>query len=547
MLRFLVMFPNMTKEVFTPSWVGIEHGRIASVEEASDVDSNSEPLLYMFPGLVDAHIHIESSMLSPSRFAEIAVKHGTVATVSDPHEIANVLGKEGIQYMLDEAASVPLKIYYTVPSCVPATDFEVSGAKINSNDVADILRNPHMVALGEMMNFPGVIFDDQEVHKKIMASSKIGKPVDGHAPGLTGKQLEKYVDSGISTDHEAVDIHEAREKIRLGMKILIREGSAAKNFDALRALITESNGQVMLCSDDLHPDDLLDGHIDKLIRRGLENGHSIFDLIRAASANPITHYKLNVGQLKIGDPADFILVDSVDNFKIVSTWIEGNPVYENGKTSFMVKSEITPNTFIKNHFDQSDFALLGEKGRYRIIEAMDGSLLTNEVQMTLESMDGILQADISNDILKIAVVNRYFETKPAIGWIKNFGISSGALASSVAHDSHNIIVVGCSDYEIAKAVNELITSKGGICVVSGDDCYTLPLPVAGIMSNQKGEDVARAYEQLTKLAKDLGSKLNAPFMTLSFMALLVIPSLKIGDQGLFDVNEFKFVSAFVDK
>ena len=540
------MYPDLLEESFYAAEVEIFEGKIRSIQAIEQDLGGVQTLPFMLPGFIDAHIHIESSMLSPSRFAEIAVRHGTVATVSDPHEIANVLGLDGVQYMLDEAKQVPLKIHYTAPSCVPATDFEVSGARLNAHDIGVILRNDSMVALGEMMNFPGVIYDDESVLGKIEAAKKTGKPIDGHAPGVRGRDLEKYVSAGISTDHEAVDVKEALEKIRLGMKILIREGSAAKNFEALKSLILEQKSMVMLCSDDLHPDDLLKGHINLLVKRGLDLGATIFDMMKIYSSNPIDHYGLNVGQLNKSDPADFVLVDSLDSLTVLSTWIDGVPVYQNGENSFNVESKETPNKFIDNVFTRDNFIFEGEEGKYRVIDAVDGSLITLESEEYLRSNEGHVLPDLNKDVLKISVVNRYKRAKPSLAWIRNIGLKRGAIASSVAHDSHNIIVVGCSDEEILLAVNSLIESKGGIVVVDGDEVSCLPLPVAGIMSNNLGEEVAAAYTELSILAKNLGSELKAPFMTLSFMALLVIPDLKIGDKGLFDVKKFDFVNPRID-
>lgn len=504
------------------------------------VDSD-EDLPYVLPGLVDAHVHIESSMLIPSRFAEMAVRHGTVATVSDPHEIANVLGKDGVRYMKRDAASVPMKIFFTAPSCVPATDFEQAGDRLSREDIGELLDEGDLVGLGEMMNYPGVLMDFPDVKGKIDEALSRGIPVDGHAPGLSGADLEKYIQAGISTDHEAVNIDEAREKIEKGMKILIREGSAAKNFDALASLVSDYPDRVMLCCDDLHPDDLMEGHINVIIRRGLEMGIDIFDMLKAASSNPISHYRLNVGQLKANDPADFIVVDSLESMSVLSTWINGKEVYSHGKISFKSANDDHPNKFITKHCKPDEFRFYGDSGIYRVIEAIDGSLLTLTHEAEMTSSDGLILPDTERDILKLVVVNRYKKTKPAVSWIKNFGLKSGAIGSSVAHDSHNIIVVGCSDEDINNVVNALIDSKGGIAVTEGGQTEVLALPVGGIMSSLSGEIVGRAYRKLTEDAIKSGSRLKAPFMTLSFMALLVIPELKLGDQGLFDGNDFKFI------
>jgi adenine deaminase len=542
MKKIEVMFPDVENEKFFPATLEIEGDRISAIRPNGSQGMGESSLPYVFPGLVDAHVHIESSMVIPSRFAEIAVQHGTVATVSDPHEIANVLGKEGVNYMIEDAEKVPLKVFFTAPSCVPATDFEVSGARLDPGDVRDLLMREEIIALGEMMNFPGVVYDDESVHKKISAAHKLDKKVDGHAPGLEGELLEKYVAAGISTDHEAVTIEEARSKIKLGMKILIREGSAAKNFEALKDLIKEFPEEVMLCSDDLHPDDLLVGHINRLVKRSLEHGLSIWDIIRVASLNPINHYGLNVGQLRVGDPADFVLIDSVENFSVLATWIDGKEAYSNGKVSFKAENTNTPNQFITEAVIEKDIAFKGNSGHYWVIEAMDGSLITQKSSHYFESKNGELRAIPDKDILKIVVVNRYQNAPPAVGWIRNFGLKKGAIASSVAHDSHNIIAVGDNDQDIVCAINQLVKAGGGISTCEQNRSRILQLPVAGIMSNLNAENVAKDYAELTIIAKEMGSSLSAPFMTLSFMALLVIPELKIGDQGLFDVSEFKFIS-----
>lgn len=538
MFEIKAFLPDFEKRKFYKGVLRFSDDGIVSLS-AVDIE---EDLPYVLPGLVDAHVHIESSMLIPSRFAEIAVRHGTVATVSDPHEIANVLGKDGVRFMKRDAASVPLKIFFTAPSCVPATDFEQAGDKLTKEDIGELLDEGDLVGLGEMMNFPGVLLDFPDVKGKIGKALSRGIPVDGHAPGLSGADLEKYIQAGISTDHEAVNIEEAREKIEKGMKILIREGSAAKNFEALAPLVSEYPDKVMLCCDDLHPDDLMDGHINLIIKRGLEMGIDIFDLLKAASSNPIDHYGLNVGQLKVNDPADFIVLESLESMSVLSTWINGNEVYSNGKISFKSANQDHPNKFISEHFKSDEFRFYGESGIYRVIEAIDGSLLTLTHKARMKCSEGLILPDTQRDILKLVVVNRYRKAKPAVAWIKNFGLKSGAIGSSVAHDSHNIIVVGCSDEDINNVVNALIDSKGGIAVTAGGQTDLLALPVGGIMSSLAGEIVGKAYRKLTEDAINAGSRLKAPFMTLSFMALLVIPELKLSDQGLFDGRNFVFLN-----
>lgn len=525
-----------------------ENGKITSIRKHDDV-----PAQYILPGFIDAHIHIESSMLTPHEFARIALTHGTVATVSDPHEIANVCGMEGVYYMLDDSRDAKLKFFFGAPSCVPATSFETSGAILDSLKVETLLKDPRIYYLAEMMNYPGVLHGDDEVLKKIAFAKKINKPVDGHAPGLRGDDAAWYIAAGISTDHECVSKEEALDKLKHGMKILIREGSAAKNFNALYTLISEYPNEVMLCSDDKHPDDLIHGHIDELVGRAIKNGLNIFDVLTAACINPVYHYRLPVGLLRENDPADFIVVNNLESWKVKQTYINGEKVSENGASFLPHKKHSIINHFHVMEKQESDFVLRTESKTVRVIEALDGQLITNEIQVSskvlstgteengeLQAGLGLLNSSIENDILKIAVVNRYADAKPALAFIKNFGLKSGAIASTVAHDSHNIIAVGVTDEDICRAVNMLILHKGGLCVIAGVEEMLLPLPVAGLMSDRDCITTGTAYSGLDKKAKELGCNLKAPFMTLSFMALLVIPSLKLSDKGLFDVNKFQF-------
>jgi adenine deaminase len=496
---------------------------------------------YILPGFVDAHIHIESSMLIPSEFARIASVHGTVATVSDPHEIANVLGINGVRYMMENGNLVPFKFFFGAPSCVPATSFETSGAELTPEDIRELFKEDGLKYLSEMMNYPGVLFRDKMVMEKLMIAKDYGKPIDGHAPGLKGEDAKKYVLSGISTDHECYSIEEALDKISFGMKILIREGSAAKNFETLHTLIKSDNEMVMLCSDDKHPDDLVEGHINEVVKRALKKGHDLFDVLNAAIVNTVKHYNLEVGLLQQGDYADFIVIDNFDNLKIKQTYIDGILVAENGKTKIdSVKSKII-NNFNALPKNVTDFSLKAESKTIKVIEAIEGELITKELELEPKVEAGFYISDIEKDILKITVVNRYSNKKPAVAFIKGFGLKKGAITSSVAHDSHNIIAVGITDKEICDTVNALIETKGGIAVNTGKSIEILPLPVAGIMSNGDGYEVAEKYSRINKLPKELGCKLHAPFMTLSFMALLVIPSLKLSDKGLFDGNKFQFV------
>ncbi len=515
----------------------IENEKIASIVEKEHNINH-----YILPGFVDAHIHIESSMLVPSEFAKIAVKHGTVSTVSDPHEIANVLGVEGVEFMISNGKKVQFKFNFGAPSCVPATSFESAGAIINSDDIKTLMANPDIKYLAEMMNYPGVLFDDDEVLKKIAWAKHYNKPVDGHAPGLRGDDVTKYINTGISTDHECFTYDEALEKLQKGMKILIREGSAAKNFEALIGLLPEYYQEMMFCSDDKHPDDLLLNHINKLCARAVAKNIDVFKVLQTACINPVKHYNLDVGLLEVGDAADCIVVEDLKDFKTLQTYINGELVFDNGVSKIeSVPFEIL-NNFHTNKKEVSDFKFESSAKQIRVIEALEGQLVTNEIIEDAKIENGNLVSNTEKDILKMTVVNRYNNQEPSIAFIKNFGLKEGAIASSVGHDSHNIIAVGVSDQAICKAVNLLIENKGGICAVSNSEEKIVSLPVAGIMSDKDGETIGKQYAQLDKMAKQLGSTLHAPYMTLSFMALLVIPSLKLSDKGLFNGTDFKFTA-----
>ena len=516
--------------------ITIENGKITSIIEAAH-----NVKTYILPGFVDAHIHIESSMLVPSEFAKIAVLHGTVGTISDPHEIANVLGKDGVHYMIDNGKKVPFKFHFGAPSCVPATFFETAGAVIDSEQIKELMALPDIYYLSEMMNYPGVLFDDEEVLKKIAWAKHFNKPVDGHAPGLRGAPIEKYIAAGISTDHECFTYDEAAEKLSLGMKVLIREGSAAKNFEALIDLLPENYSNMMFCSDDKHPDDLIVGHINLLCARAVAKGFDLFKILQMACINPVKHYKMNIGLLQKNDAADFIVVEDLTHFKVLQTYIDGELVAENGKSFVKDVDFEKPNNFNTTKKQVIEFDLSSSASKIRVIEALEGQLITNEIHHKPKIENGKIVSDTENDILKMAVVNRYENAPPAIAFIKNFGLKKGAIASSVAHDCHNIVVVGTSDEEILSAVNLIIDNTGGICAVNGNDKKSLALPVAGIMSDQNGWEAGRLYQEIDAMAKELGSGLKAPFMTLSFMALLVIPDLKLSDKGLFSGNSFSFV------
>ncbi len=496
---------------------------------------------YIMPGLIDAHVHIESSMLVPSEFARLAVVHGTVATVSDPHEIANVLGINGVDYMIENGSKVPFKFYFGAPSCVPATGFETAGAHLGPREIEELLQRDSIKYLSEMMNYPGVLFNDPEVMEKIAIAKSFNKPVDGHAPGVRGKDAETYIKAGITTDHECFTLAEALEKISYGMKVQIREGSAAKNFDELISLIDSHPDMVLFCSDDKHPDDLVRGHINLLVIKAIRKGYDPVKVLKSCVVNPVNHYKLDVGLLRQGDAADFIVVDNLQDFNVLKTFVDGHLVAENGKTLIEAVKAEAPNHFVAGKLKTGDIAIAGSGKPIRVIEALEGQLITRTLVIEPKMETGNIVSDPERDILKLVVYNRYETAKPAVAFIKNFGLQKGAIASTVAHDSHNVIAVGADDASLARAINLLVECKGGVSVTDGENDHVLPLPVAGLMSADDGYKVAEAYETIDAKAKQLGSTLHAPYMTLSFMALLVIPQLKLSDKGLFDGGSFAFI------
>lgn len=501
---------------------------------------------FILPGFIDSHVHIESSMLVPSEFARLAVVHGTVATVSDPHEIANVCGMAGVEFMIENGQQVPFKFNFGAPSCVPATTFETAGATVSVAEVAALLNRPEIRYLSEMMNFPGVLFNDAEVMAKIAAAHAVNKPVDGHAPGLRGTQAAQYIAAGISTDHECFTAEEALDKLNHGMKIIIREGSAAKNFEALAELLHTHADMMMFCSDDKHPDSLVLGHINQLCARAVAKGIDLFKVLKAACINPVLHYKLDVGLLRTGDAADFILAKDLTSFRISKTYINGALVASEGK-SLINPVAVTPiNQFKCNEVTPADLVVRTSEypisnGLMPVIEALDGQLITNRLMMPPHIINNTITSDVDNDVLKMVVVNRYHPSPIAKCFIRNFGLKSGALASSVAHDSHNIVAVGTNDEALAAAINLVIREQGGVSAVGREE-HVLGLPAAGLMSAGDGYAVADAYTKIDSYTKDeLGATLASPFMTLSFMALLVIPHLKLSDLGLFDGDTFSFV------
>ncbi|MEA2013508.1 MAG: adenine deaminase [Verrucomicrobiota bacterium] len=535
------MIVDIIKKEIYAGTLYIKNGIIDKITR-EDGDNSKKKSNYIIPGFVDSHIHVESSMLVPSEFAVLAVPHGTVGVIADPHEIANVLGVDGVEYMIEDGEKVPLKFYFGAPSCVPATPFETSGASVSVDDIQKLLKRDEIHFLSEMMNFPGVINEDPVVMEKIKSALDSGKVVDGHSPGIMGDELKKYAGAGISTDHECFSIEEAEQKIKNNVFVQIREGSAARNFDDLVELLRTYPDKCMFCSDDKHPDDLLKGHINLLVKKALKKEMDLFNVLRAASLNPIKHYKMDVGLLQEGDSADFLEVDNLTDLNIKKTVINGMIVAESGKTAFKTVDTRCINIFNCKKKKVSDFAIkLSGNAKIDIIKAFDGQLITDRLIEKATIVEGYAISDIKRDILKIANINRYKNTLPALAFINGFGLKSGAIASSVGHDSHNILAVGTNDEDLCRAVNLIIESKGGVCVVQGKTEKLLPLPVAGIMTNADGKQTAEKYSFIDDFAKELGTSLRAPFMTLSFMALLVIPKIKLSDKGLFDGESFRIM------
>lgn len=530
------------REIY-PALVKVSDRKIASITKLETTQQH-----FILPGFIDAHIHIESSMVSPAAFSQAAAVCGTVATVSDPHEIANVCGMKGVYYMIDNAKKAAVKMHFGAPSCVPATFFETAGAVIGKEDIETLMQHPDIYYLAEMMNFPGVLNNDPDILAKIAAAKAAGKPVDGHAPGLRGEAAAQYIAAGMSTDHECTTIEEALDKLAHGMKILIREGSAAKNFEALVPLFRTHARQLMFCSDDKHPDELVKGHINQLVARATDAGYDLFDVLYAACLAPIEHYNLTAGDMRIGAPADFIVVEDTNEFKVLKTYINGELVAKNGQSlEVYIRPELI-NHFNREPVQAADFSVRTDTAlsgiNVQAIVALDGQLITLSETATLPVSNGTIGTDTSQDILKIAVVNRYQEAPVSIGFIKNFGLQYGAIASSVAHDSHNIVVVGADDQSMCNAVNAIIQHRGGISLRNETETLCMPLPIAGLMTDKSAAEAAAEYELLDQAAKKTGTNLKSPFMTLSFMALPVIPHLKMTDKGLFNVDSFNFTPVF---
>lgn len=560
------MLDVLTDSVY-PARITIEDGifkEIVPIQVSEETQIDVEGL--MLPGFIDSHIHIESSMMTPAQFAKVAVRHGTTAVVCDPHEIANVHGIDGVEFMIENASTVPFNFYFAAPSCVPATSFETSGAVLDSDDIEYLLQKPEVVALAEMMNFPGVIGADEEVLRKLRIARKYNKPIDGHAPLVSGKELDKYIEQGIVTDHECSNFHEAIEKKQKGMKIMVRDGSSAKNMEALfdfsqrieyyknqdsfgiiptEVLSRRLHSPIFdfMVSDDKNPRDLVNGHLNESVKKAVGLGIDLIKAIEMVTINPAAHYGLDGGSIVTGSKADFIIVDNLDELNILKTYISGECVFDGENVLFDVEDVEFVNSMNVDKKSSEDFNVYfnGDECEVNVIQCFDGDLLTKKATAKLKTENGIVQPDISEDVLKIAVVERHGSNNVANAFIKGFGLKKGAIASSVSHDSHNIVAIGYSSEKMAEAVNMVIENMGGIAVVSDDFEDSLSLPIAGLMSNQDGIVTAKKLRTLQKMAFAMGCRLTAPFMTMAFMSLLVIPSIKLSDKGLFDGDRFEFM------
>ena len=571
-MSFTAFILDVVTDSIYPARIAIEDGIFKQVTPVTINEETSVDVPgIMLPGFIDSHIHIESSMITPAQFAKIAVRHGTTSVVCDPHEIANVLGIDGIEAMIENAKKVPFNFYFAAPSCVPATPFETSGATLDSSAIEYLLKKDEVVALAEMMNFPGVISGDEEVLRKLELARKYEKPIDGHAPLLSGKDLDKYLEQGISTDHECTNVVEAIEKKIKGMRIMVRDGSSAKNMEGLFNMdegkkMVENSERFSLIyrdvfekklfspvfdfivSDDKHPDELVKGHLNLSIKKAISLGIDPFKAISMVTINPAYHYALDAGIIVEGARADFIVVDSLHDLNVLKTYVGGECVFDGKNVLFDAPEMKSHNSINASKKTAADFDMHygGDECEVNVIECFDGNLLTRKATASLSVEDGIVQSDTSQDVLKIAVVERYGGNTVANAFIKGFGLKKGAMASSVAHDSHNIIVVGCDSEAMARAVNRVIDDGGGISVVCDDFTDSLPLPIAGLMSNEDAFDVAGKWGELYEKTVDWGCTLKFPFMTMAFMALLVLPSIKISDKGLFDGDSFEFMNVIIN-
>ena len=531
----------------------IEGEKIVEVKRC-ELPEREKPWPYLMPGFIDGHVHIESSMIVPHKFARIAVSHGTIGVIADPHEIGNVLGVEGVNYMIRSGREAHFNFLFGAPSCVPAVggDIETCGKVIDVKDTEALMARDDIGFLGEMMNYPGVLADDKEVMAKIKAALRNGKPVDGHAPGLTGHQRDRYAAAGITTDHECSTLDEGRSCIKAGMKVIIREGSAAKDYQLLSPLIKESPNMVMFCTDDCHPDDFVRGHINLIVKRALADGYDLWDVLQAACVNAQKHYKQMWGLLQVGDPATFITVDRISpHFRVESTVIRGKEVFnynaslpsdQSNKDDHILDLNF-PNNFVAVPITADDIDIDLKPGdTVHIIHASDGSLVTQHDEVELTGNPLFDSRYPWTAVQKIVVYNRYVPgAKPVVGLVRGFDISEGAIAGSVAHDCHNIVAIGSSDEYLVKAINRIVEMRGGQVVVSPDEMLDIPLPIAGLMAPMSGYEIAFRTLCIQDMVKKIGCKMTSPFITMAFMCLPVIPDIKITDRHLMDTKTFSAI------
>ncbi len=532
---------DVVKDKMYPATVYIENGIIAKVEE-----NNESYSTYILPGIIDSHIHIESTLLTPEHYAREAVRHGVIGAVADPHEIANVLGTKGVDFMIENGNRTPFYFWFGAPSCVPSTPLEPAGAKLGPEEIEELLSRKDVHFLAEMMDYPGVIGSEKEVMSKIASANKHGKPIDGHAPMMSSSDVKQYAAAGISTDHECTTVEEAIEKMSLGMKVLIREGSAARNFDALHPIIASHPRQVMFCCDDMPAETLLEDYLPGSIRKAIGYGYNPLDVIRCASMNVAKHYAIPAGMLQEGDSADFIEIDSLSTFNILKTVIKGNVVFDQNEAA---PSPLDSTVEVINRFDCEKISIeeiqvKATGKRIKVIDCVCGDLLTETHLSTPKTENGYIISNPEEDVLKLVAINRYCPKEISVGFIRGIGIKNGAMATSISHDNHNLVVVGVSDADIVKATNLLIENKGGMVVTSGNKTEVLQLEIAGLMTHRPAKTVAHIQEQIKSLVSEMGSELEDPFLTLSFMSLIVIPKIKLSSKGLFDVTKFEFTSLF---
>ncbi len=537
------------REIYT-GVVVVDGDTIADVRRC-ELPEREKAYPYFLPGFIDSHVHIESSMMEPHEFARVAVGHGTIGAMADPHEICNVMGIEGLDYMVNSGRRATMNILFGAPSCVPAIggDVETSGAVLDADDIERLMARDDIGFLGEMMNFTGVINGDEQVMRKIAAAKRYGKPIDGHAPGLMGEDCEKYAKAGITTDHECVSIEEALGCIKAGIKVLIREGSAAKGYEKLKALIGSHPGDVMFCTDDCQPSDLVVGHINLIVRRAIKDGFDLFDILQAACVNPQRHYNVNWGLLQKGDPATFIEVNNIGpHFRVQHTYVEGTEVYSYNSSFGAIHAQIVkneestfPNQFVAAPITVDDIRLdIAGGDTLHIINATDGDLFTRHEVRTVTGNPLVDMKYRWHEVQKIVVYNRYTPgAKPVVGLIRGFGLGEGAIASTVAHDCHNIVAVGSNDNFLVQAINRVVEMQGGEVAVTKDEMLDLALPIGGLMSPLSGHEVAFRCHYIKALVKQMGCKMKAPFITMAFACLTVIPELKITDRHLWDCQRMQ--------